>query len=71
MDLVAPCQSFKCFIDNLDTNEPGLWLALRLRQSKRDLHQEDAICKTSESVHLAVSIREPGAGGPFAHDCSA
>ena len=38
---------------------------------KDDEHQKNAIGEAGKGIHFAVSIREPGAGRPFAHDRSA
>ena len=35
--------------------------------SRSNLHQEYAVGKASESIHLTVAIRKPLAGRPFTH----
>ena len=42
-----------------------------LKHLEDDEHQKYAIGEAGKRIHFAVSIREPGAGGPFAHDRSA
>ena len=39
--------------------------------SRGNLHQEYAIGKASERIHLTVAIRKPLAGRPFAHNSRA
>jgi len=42
-------------------------LSMRRLSSRCDLHQEYAVGKACESIHLTVAIRKPLAGRPLTH----